>query len=118
MLLRNAGMCALVVAGVALVAGCSEKLTYERWQTLTLQSPKAEVEAVLGDPNQYKKDAAWMYHNPDQQITVNVEFVGGNRVTYSRWVDPQHGVHEMGKAAIEGTNLIERDTRKTDINPQ
>ncbi len=118
MKLGNAGICLLMVAGVVLAAGCSEKLTYKRWQTLTLQSPKTEVEAVLGDPNDLEKDDHWRYHNPDKQITVNVEFVGGEKVTYSRWFDPEHGLHEIGKAAIEGTDLIERDTRKTHINPQ
>ena len=116
MMLRNAGLCALMLAGVALVAGCSEKLTFKRWQTLTTQSPKGEVETVLGTPNQLEKADHWMYHNPDKQITVNVEFVGGDKVTYSRWIDADHGVHEMGKSAIEGTDLIQRETSKTDIN--
>jgi len=107
----------LLIAGVVLAAGCSNKLTFARWQTLTLESPKAEVEAVLGTPNQWKKDESWMYHDPDKQITVNVEFVGGDKLTYSRWVDPVHGVHEIGKPAIEGSELIERETRKTVINP-
>lgn len=116
MMLKNMGLCALAMAGAALLAGCSEKLTYERWQTLTLQSPKAEVETVLGSPNQWRKDESWMYHNPDKQITVNVEFVGGDNVTYSQWVDPGHGMHEIGTAAIENTELIERKTGKTDID--
>ena len=117
MSLKNAAMLATLMAGATLATGCSEKLTFQRWQTLTLQSPKGEVEAVLGSPNQHRKHDHWMYHNSDKQITVNVEFVGDEKVTYSRWVDSKHGVHEIGTAAIEGTDLIERDTRKTDINP-
>ncbi|MHC4675067.1 MAG: hypothetical protein ACYTBZ_21490 [Planctomycetota bacterium] len=117
MMIKKTVMCALMLAVIALVAGCAEKLKYERWQILTLQSPKAEVETVLGTPNQWKKDDAWMYHNPDKQITVNVEFVGVDKVTYSRWVDPKHGVHTIGKPQIEGGELIESATGKTDINP-
>lgn len=107
--------CAVLVAGIAFVVGCSEKLTYDRWRTLTLQSSKMEVEQVLGDPNEYRRDDRWMYHNSEKQITVNVEFEGGQKITHTRWVDPKHGVHEMGRAAIEGTNLIERETNKTVI---
>ena len=117
-MLRKVGRWALVLAGVAIVTGCSEKLAYERWQTLTLESPKGEVKAVLGDPNQLEEDEHWIYHNPDKQITVNVEFVGVDKVTYSRWVDPKHGMHAIGKSQIEGGDLIESTTGKTDINPQ
>ena len=106
----------LVLAGVVLLTGCATKLTYERWRTLTLQSPKTEVETVLGDPDALRKDDHWMYHNSDKQITVNVEFVGGDTITYSRWVDPDHGVHEIGTGAIEGTDLIDRGVQKTDID--
>ena len=114
----NGLKCAVLVAGIVFVTGCSEKLTYDRWKTLTLQSSKMEVEQVLGDPNEYRKDDRWMYHNPEKQISVNVEFVGGRKITHTRWVDPKHGVHEMGRPAIEGTNLIERDTSKTDIGQE
>lgn len=116
MLLKRVVCCATLLIAAPLLVGCAEKLTFQRWQTLTLQSPKAEVETVLGKPNQLCKDEHWMYHNPDKQITVNVEFVGGDTLTYSRWIDPDHGIHEIGKSAIEGTNLIQRETSKTDIN--
>ncbi len=106
----------LVLASIVLLTGCATKLTYGRWRTLTLQSPKAEVETVLGEPDTLRTDDHWMYHNPDKQITVNVEFVGSDNITYSRWVDPDHGVHEIGTGAIEDTDLIERGVRKTDIN--
>ena len=116
-MLRKVAMCVLLVVGVVVVTGCAQKLTFDCWSTLTLQSSKMEVETVLGAPNEYKKADRWMYHKPDEQITVNVEFVGDDKVTYSRWVDSEHGVHEIGKAAIEGTELIERDTGSTRINP-
>jgi hypothetical protein len=106
----------LLIIGVVTVSGCA-KLTYKRWNTLTLQSDKPEVEAVLGPPNQYRKDDRWMYHNDERQVTVTVEYADGDRVTYSRWFDPEHGLHEIGKPAIEGTDLIERETKRTDINP-
>lgn len=115
MMLRKLAWCALLAAGIGFLCGCS-KLQYKNWQTLTLQSSKMEVATVLGEPNKWKKEEAWMYHDGDRQVTVNCEFVGGDNLTYSRWVDPQHGVHEIGRAAIEGTDLIDRDTRKTDIN--
>lgn len=116
MTLRKTVVCVLVPAAVGLLAGCA-KLTFERWETLTLQSSKMEVETVLGTPNQYRKDNAWMYHDPDKQITCKVEFAGGDQMTYSQWVDPEHGRHEKGKPEIETGNLINRETRKTDINP-
>ncbi len=106
-------MLVVVVAGS--MVGCT-KLTFDNWQTLTLQSPKVEVETVLGTPNQYKQADRWQYHDPDRQVTVNVEFIDGNKVTYSRWVDSEYGVHELGTPAIKNTNLIERETSKTDID--
>jgi len=109
-------MWALVLAAVAIVTGCSEQLTYERWQTLTPESSKAEVRAVLGQPNEWEKDDTWMYYNPDKDIAVTVEFTGGDTLTYSRWVDHERGSHEIGTAAIESTDLMQRDTSKTDID--
>jgi hypothetical protein len=107
----------LVVAAAALVFGCS-KLTYERWETLNLQSSKLEVEAVLGSPDKYgwQKNEQWMYHDPDRQVTCTMEFVGSDKLTYTQWVDPEHGRREKGTAAIEGTPLIQRETGKTNIN--
>jgi hypothetical protein len=106
---------ALAAAAFAVSTGCS-KLTYERWSTLNTQSSKVEVKAVLGDKDiAYEKPDTMMYHNPDRQVSVNFEFAN-DKITWSRWVDPEHGMHEIGKAAIENTNLKERDTRKSDIN--
>jgi len=114
---KKAVVMVLALVGFIWMSGCT-KLTYDRWKTLTPQSSKGEVEAVLGDEHvAFKKAEAWMYHDPDRQVSVNLEFVGGDKVTYSRWVDPQYGMHEFGTAAIEGTNLKERDTRKTTITP-
>jgi hypothetical protein len=107
----------LAVTAAAFVLGCS-KLTYERWETLDLHSSKTEVEAVLGNPGKYgwQKNDQWMYHDPDRQVTCTVEFVGGDKLTYTQWVDPDQGRHEKGTAAIEGTPLIQRETGKTNIN--
>lgn len=118
MTLKNAAMFGLMAVALGISSGCA-KLTYERWQTLNTASSKMEVETVLGDPNQYKKADRWMYHNPDEQITCTVEFAGGgDNLTYSQWVDPKHGRREIGKAEIEGSNLIQRETGKTDIDKQ
>jgi hypothetical protein len=116
MTLKTFVMGGLIIAAAAFTSGCA-KLTFERWQTLNTQSSKMEVETVLGEPNGYKKADRWMYHNPDEQITCTVEFAGGgDNLTYSQWVDPKHGRHETGKAEIEGSNLIQRETGKTDID--
>lgn len=115
MMLKRTSWIVLAALSGSLAMGCS-KLTYENWKTLTLQSPKAEVEAVLGEPNQYRMEDRWMYHDPDRQVTVNFEFREGDKVTYSRWVDPDHGVHEIGTAEIVDSNLIERETGKTDFD--
>lgn len=110
-------MCGLMGVAIGISSGCA-KLTYERWSTLNLQSSKMEVETVLGTPDKfgYQKADRWMYHNPDEQITCTVEFVGGDNITYSQWVDPKYGRHEIGKAEIEGSPLIERRTGKTNID--
>jgi hypothetical protein len=110
------GLLAVAAAGFAWNAGCT-KLTYEHWKTLTLQSTKPEVEAVLGNDHvAWRKADSWMYHDPDRQVSVSLEFANGDKVSYSRWSDPQHGMEELGKAAIEGPVLKERETRKSDIN--
>ncbi len=103
-------------AALAAISGCS-KLTFERWQTLTLQSSKSEVEAVLGTPNDVRTDTRWRWHDPDEQITCTAEFIGGDLLTYSQWVDPRHGRHTIGTPEIENGNLIRRETGTTKINP-
>ncbi len=115
MTFRKIAVCVLVFVALGIVSGCA-KLTFERWQTLNTQSTKPEVEATLGTPNQYQKADRWMYHDPDRQVTCSVEFVGGDKLTYSQWVDPEHGKHEIGTAEIDKGNLIQRETGKTDIN--
>ncbi len=114
MIRKAFAMSGVLVVMVAFVAGCSEKLTYERWQTLTTQSPKTEVETVLGEPYQ-QSDNRWVYHNSDKQITCDVDFGPGDKVMYSRWVDPKHGTHEIGTNEIEKGNLIQREIHRTDI---
>ncbi len=117
MILRNVAIFGLMTLAVGIGSGCA-KLTYERWQTLTTESSRMEVETVLGTPDRfgYQKPDRWMYHNPDEQITCTVEFAGGgDKLTYSQWVDPKHGRHEIGKPEIEGSSLIERQTKTTNI---
>lgn len=110
------GLLAVAATAWAWNAGCT-KLTYERWKTLNLESSKAEVEAVLGNDHvAWRKADSWMYHDPDRQVSVSFEFSGADKVSYSRWVDPQHGMEEIGKAAIEGPVLQERDTRRSDVS--
>lgn len=105
----------LLVGVAALATGCEEKLTFDRWSTLTLQSSKAEVETVLGKPNAWAKETEWKYYEPDKQINVKVEFAGGDVLTYSSWADPEHGMHEIGRAEIEGPDLIHKETGKRDF---
>jgi hypothetical protein len=112
----RSGVFGLTVVALILLTGCTQKLTYERWQTLTHQSTKGEVETVLGTPNQLRQTDRWMYHDDDRQVTVNLEFTGRNQISYSRWIDPKKGVHEFGKARIEDSDMLERSTSKTDID--
>jgi len=103
------------IAFVSLFAGCS-KLTYKRWQTLTLLSTKDEVQTVLGDDHVLsRKPDRWMYHDADRQISVNLEFAEQDRLSYSRWLDPDHGVQEIGRASIEDSDVIEREMGRRDF---
>ena len=82
--------CGGVVLAACLLAGCAEKLTYERWQTVHDGMRPDAVRATLGDPWQ-TTDQTWCYQNEDKGITAMIYFEG-DKVNGKTWQCPQHGM--------------------------
>ncbi|GMU21321.1 MAG: hypothetical protein AMXMBFR13_14140 [Phycisphaerae bacterium] len=79
----------VAVAGLA-VCGCSQKLTYERFQTIHVGATPEAVEGTLGKPWQ-RTDNAWIYLDMDREISATV-YLEENQVTGTHWQDPEHGM--------------------------
>lgn len=83
----------LVVTGV-MVAGCAEKLTYERFSTITPQrSTEAQVVDVLGEPDDRAANQ-WIYSRFDRDLTVIVTFDDEGVVRQKQWMDPERWARE------------------------
>ncbi len=80
---------ALGLLGLA-AAGCAQKLTYERWETITEGQSRDAVQAVLGDPAE-RLDMRWMYLDPDRGITADIYF-DQTKVIGKTWADPKRGI--------------------------
>lgn len=80
-------------------AGCAEKLTFDRWQTLRVGATVEEVEATLGPPWQ-REEATWVYYDSKRHIAVTAIF-SENRLSYTRWTDPDHGQISRGETVSE-----------------
>ena len=103
---------------LALFAGCTEKLTFERWQTIhDGQSPVA-VEQVLGEPWQKLPDQ-WTYQDHDRHITAHIYWNDdGEKVICKQWYDPANGWHgknpdELGQEEPSGTTIDQRTNSAT-----
>ena len=80
----------MIAAATFAAAGCAEKLTYERWQTIHNGAPPAAVEQTLGEPWE-KLEMAWEYHDADRLITAAIYFQN-DQVIGKTWEDPEHGM--------------------------
>ncbi len=74
--------------------GCSQKLTYERWDAISEGDSPEVVQAVLGEPVE-KLDMRWMYMDPDRGVTADIYF-GDSKVIGKTWADPDRGM--VGKS--------------------
>jgi hypothetical protein len=79
-----------IASAIALVmVGCSETLTYERWQTIYEGQPQDGVEATLGKPTE-RLESRWLYIDDDCHVTAEIYFQEC-RVIGKTWSDPEHG---------------------------
>lgn len=81
------------LAALALLAcGCEQKLTYERFQTLSVGDSPEVVETTLGKP--WMKGVGgqtWVYQDQDRGISASVYFQDA-KVARKKWSDPDHGL--------------------------
>lgn len=91
--LRKAGW---MTFATLLLAGCAEKLTYDRWQTIYVGQSQDGVEETLGDPTE-KLEMRWMYHDNDRCINADIYFQDC-KVIGKTWSDPRHGM--QGKSPL------------------
>jgi len=81
----------LLLACLAPLAGCEQKLTYERWQLINQGSSGLEVENAIGKPT-FTMDDQWTYEDHDRHITAHIYYEkGSDRVLTKQWYDPEHG---------------------------
>lgn len=85
---------ALLSVPVLLLLGCTQKLTYERWQTIHEGDSPEAVHAILGEPLE-KLDMRWMYMDADRGISADIYFESA-KVTGKTWSDPDRGI--VGKS--------------------
>jgi len=79
---------AVLVAGFC--AGCQQKFTRQRFDTIYRGQPAYEVEMTLGEPTA-KFSNTWSYINEEPFYKAIIEFESG-RVTSKAWYDEK----EMG----------------------
>lgn len=91
------GMIPLVVLA-ALACGCSEKLTYERFQTIRNGDSPEIVESTLGQPAiRGAGDQTWVYQDYDRGINAVIYFHDA-KVTDKKWSDAERGI--QGQPAV------------------
>jgi len=79
------------VLAAGLCAGCQEKFTRQRYETIYVGQPAAEVELTLGEPKAKFSDS-WSYIHEDPFYKAIIKFSSG-RVSDKAWYDE----HEMGE---------------------
>jgi hypothetical protein len=104
---------ALCAGGFLLmVAGCAEKLTYERWKTIHIGAPTEAVEETLGDPWE-REFGTWVYYDSDRSVTATAIFDEEGKLIKKTWNSPdiQDQEPEMGlePGQSEETNVKEFD---------
>ena len=85
----------LAAGGLLVLTGCSQKLTYERWQTLHVGASPEAVELTLGEPWKIADDT-WVYSDDDRGISSTVTF-SDSKMAHTQWHDPQHVGAEIGE---------------------
>lgn len=107
--------CGLLGAGLALLLGCEQKLTYERFRMLHRGvSTRAEVENTLGNPNT-RMEEEWLYQKPAEGLTVRIQFDKNGRISGKQWFDSAKGFTDMeewgdqpppdGNTVYQGTSV-------------
>ncbi len=79
---------AVLGPGLLLLAGCAQKLTYERWELIREGDSAQDVQSILGEPMQ-RGNTSWLYFDGDRNITADIYFQD-DKVTGKRWSDPKH----------------------------
>ena len=81
--------CSLVLGTVLFASGCTQTLTYERWDTLYDGATPEVVQGTLGDPWQ-ESDEKGIYHDTDRGITATI-FFEDDEMIGKEWADPDRG---------------------------
>ncbi len=101
----------LVVAVVALNAGCEQKLTYQRFELVHMGESQLGVEKTLGEPLVKMADQ-WTWNDSDRSITAHVWYDKEGKAMAKQWFDPKHGMvgSPPGGDAVEGGKVIKQKT--------
>lgn len=108
-------MTVMVTGGVLLmVAGCAEKLTYERWQTINLGASPDEVEETLGKPWE-REFGTWVYYDSDRNVTATTIFGEDGKLMKKTWNSPDIQ-DEEGELITQPGQSEETNVKKFDIH--
>lgn len=108
-----------VTAAAALLVGCEQKFTRERFNMIEPQvDEKYDVEKILGEP-EFKVDGEWYYENQDEHYAARI-FFEGETVRAKEWMDARtgewEGRHPDSDAPPEGEPSESR-TRTRRVDP-
>ncbi len=90
----------LALGGMILgVVGCGQKLTYERWRTVSIGAPTDAVEEALGQPWE-REGNTWIYHDKSRQVTSTAIFTADGRLMKATWISPDIQDTKMDNAML------------------
>jgi len=93
MLIHRSGVRATVAALCLCLfcpGGCAkpDKLVHENFSQIRKgASTRADVQAILGDPDQRLGDDQWIYQRPDKHLHVFIDFDEKGHVSRTQWID-------------------------------
>ncbi|HOW69271.1 MAG TPA: hypothetical protein PKY77_01620 [Phycisphaerae bacterium] len=112
--MKPASLGVLLIPAVSLLLpGCSEKLTYQRWETIHDGMNPEAVEATLGEP-WHKTDKTWLYSDDDRGIYAHIYFDGG-KVISKKWTSPEVGIKGRSPNVNQPGDAEEVKVQKLDI---
>lgn len=103
-----------LIVAVGALAGCQDKLTYERFQMIRVDATMShEVEHLLGEPTDILGNR-WIYERPDDHLFAFVDYDEGGTVSRKQWYDAENEVLEDSNPEQEGDVRERMEIRRID----
>jgi outer membrane protein assembly factor BamE (lipoprotein component of BamABCDE complex) len=80
-------ICTLALAALALLTGCEQKFTRERFEMIRVGTDsRADVRILIGEPTTDLREQ-WIYNDLDEDHSAIIYFDGQGYVTGKEWTD-------------------------------